>query len=277
MVRAGTMAAEDVLRLAASLDQVSPHVLACAVVRAAAERGCELVLPDGCEEVPGHGIRGIVDGHRVAVGKAEWAGAPAAAPWAKTARRRARLDGALTVFVGVDGEPAGRAGPRRPDPARRGADHPGTASWWDQPDRHGHRRPWRRGRTVGAVIGVDEVLAERTPAEKLDAVRIEHHRAPTIMVGDGINDAPALALADVGVAMGARGATASSEAADAVLTVDRLDRLGEGRRSPAGRAGSPCRAWSPAWGCRWWPWAWPRSACSRRCGARSCKRPSMSR
>ena len=80
---------------------------------------------------------------------------------------------------------------------------------------------------VGVVIGVDEVLAERTPAEKLDAVRLERRRAPTIMVGDGINDAPALALADVGVAMGARGATASSQSADAVLTVDRIDRLGE--------------------------------------------------
>jgi len=73
------------------------------------------------------------------------------------------------------------------------------------------------------------VLAERTPADKLDAVRAERDRAPVIMVGDGINDAPALALADVGVAMGARGATASSEAADAVLTVDHLDRLGEAR------------------------------------------------
>ena len=71
------------------------------------------------------------------------------------------------------------------------------------------------------------MLADRTPADKLDAVRAEQRRAPTIMVGDGINDAPALALADVGVAMGARGATASSEAADAVLTVDHLDRLGE--------------------------------------------------
>jgi hypothetical protein len=81
--------------------------------------------------------------------------------------------------------------------------------------------------TVGAVIGVDQVLAERTPAEKVDAVRVEHARAPTVMVGDGINDAPALAVADVGVAIGARGATASSEAADVVLTVDRLDRLGE--------------------------------------------------
>ena len=84
--------------------------------------------------------------------------------------------------------------------------------------------------TVGAVIGVDDVLAERSPAEKLDVVRAERARAPTIMVGDGINDAPALALADVGVAMGARGATASSETADVVLTVDRLDRVGEARQ-----------------------------------------------
>jgi soluble P-type ATPase/hemerythrin-like domain-containing protein len=81
--------------------------------------------------------------------------------------------------------------------------------------------------TVGAVIGVDDVLADRTPGEKVEAVRLEQRAGHTIMVGDGINDAPALALADVGVAVGARGATASSEAADVVLTIDRLDRLGE--------------------------------------------------
>ena len=80
---------------------------------------------------------------------------------------------------------------------------------------------------VGALTGVDEVLAELTPGGKLDAVRREQQRAAVIMTGDGINDAPALALADVGVAMGARGSTASSEAADAVLTVDHLGRLGE--------------------------------------------------
>jgi len=71
------------------------------------------------------------------------------------------------------------------------------------------------------------VLAGLTPEEKLDAVRREQLRTPVIMTGDGINDAPALALADVGIAMGARGSTASSEAADAVLAVDQLGRLGE--------------------------------------------------
>ena len=91
------------MRLAASLDQVSGHVLASAVVGAAAGRGCELVLPQQVEEVPGQGIRGMVDGHRVAVGKAGWVGVTGQPAWVKAARRRARLDGALTVFVAVNG------------------------------------------------------------------------------------------------------------------------------------------------------------------------------
>ncbi len=217
----------DLLTLAASLDQVSPHVLASAVVRAATERGCALTLPEAVEEVPGQGIRGMVGGHAVTVGKAEWAGIVGNPHWVKPARRKARLDGALTVYVAVDGQPAGVLvldDPLRPDAGRT--------------VRALRRAGIRRivmvtgdraevAESIGAVIGVDEVLAERTPAEKLDAVRLESRRSPTIMVGDGINDAPALALADVGVAMGARGASASSDAADMVLTVDRIDRIGD--------------------------------------------------
>jgi soluble P-type ATPase len=168
-----------------------------------------------------------VEGHPVAVGKASWTRAGNRSSWTRSVRRRAALDAALTVFVDVDGVPVGALlldDPIRPDAART----------IRRLRRDGIRRivmvtgdREENAQTVGAVIGVDDVLADRTPAEKVEAVRIEARAGPTIMVGDGINDAPALALADVGVAVGARGATASSEAADVVLTVDRLDRLGE--------------------------------------------------
>ena len=227
IVLAGSMPGDEVLSLAASLDQVSPHVLAAAVVGAAVSRGCTLVLPHDVDEVAGSGIRGWVDGHRVAVGKADWVGLSGSPPWAKEARRRARLDGSLTVFVAVDDTPVGVLifdDPIRNDAARtvrslrRSGINRIVMVTGDRPE---------VAETIGAVIGVDEALAERSPADKLEVVRAERRRAPTMMVGDGVNDAPALALADVGVAMGARGASASSEAADVVLTVDRLDRLGE--------------------------------------------------
>lgn len=230
VVPSGRWQAEEILRLAASLDQVSGHVLADAVVTAGRKAGTELTMPQQVEEVPGLGIRGVVSGHNVAVGKAAWCGiaGPAGTPdWAKAARRRARLDGALTVFAAIDGEPAGVV--ILDDPVR--ADAPRTIRLLRAA---GVRRivmvtgdRAEVAETVGSILGMDGIFAERSPGEKLDAVRIEQRQGPVVMVGDGINDAPALALADVGVAMGARGATASSQAADAVLTVDRLDRLGE--------------------------------------------------
>ena len=83
-------------------------------------------------------------------------------------------------------------------------------------------------------MGIDDILAEATPQEKVLALEDLQRTGITTMVGDGINDAPALAAADVGVAIGARGATASSEAADVVLVVDRLQRLVDAiRDSPA--------------------------------------------
>ena len=91
---------------------------------------------------------------------------------------------------------------------------------------------------VGRQLGVDKVYAEHTPEEKLEVVRAMQQSkelSPVVMVGDGVNDAPALALADVGIAMGAAGATAASETADAVIVVDRVDRVADairiGRRS----------------------------------------------
>ena len=177
--------------------------------------------------MPGQGIAGTVRGRPVRLGRAAWAGVTGDPAWARTVRRRARLDGALTVFVAVDGRPPARYCWRTgsgPDARAtiRAIRHGGvTRIVLATGDRA------EAADAVGALTGVDEVLAGLTPAGKLDVVRREQRRAPVIMTGDGINDAPALALADVGVAMGARGSTASSEAADAVLTVDHLGRLGE--------------------------------------------------
>jgi heavy metal translocating P-type ATPase len=246
--------ADEVLRLAASLDQMSPHVLAGAIVTAAVHRGLPLSLPSDVQEVHGHGLRGRVDGHEVQVGRAGWvggAGASAAAAddgvaaataddgapgvsipagdtaWVRRVRRRAALDGSLTVFVGVDGRVAGAV--LLEDPVR--ADAPRTVRVLRSA---GVRRVvlltgdrWDTARAVGRVVGVDEVVAERDPAGKLEAIAAESGAGTTVMVGDGVNDAPALAAADVGVALAARGATASSEAADVVLTTDRVDALAE--------------------------------------------------
>lgn len=227
VVAAPEWPADEVLALAASLDQVSPHVVAASIVRAALDRGATLVPPADVAESPGRGIRGRVGDQRVTVGSESFAPVDSPPAWARAARRRARREGALTVSVTVDGALVGLlvlADPPRPDAARtiramrqRGITRVVLVTG-DRPD---------VAEGIGEVIGVDEVLAERTPAEKLDAVRRESQAAATVMVGDGINDAPALALADVGVAMGARGASAASEAADVVVAVDRLDRLDE--------------------------------------------------
>jgi P-type E1-E2 ATPase len=93
-------------------------------------------------------------------------------------------------------------------------------------------------RAVGQQLGLDRVYAEQSPQNKLAIVRRmrgDPRLSPVVMVGDGINDAPALAIADVGIAMGGAGATVSSETADAVITVDRVDRVADaitiGRRT----------------------------------------------
>ncbi|NMM31658.1 MAG: heavy metal translocating P-type ATPase [Cellulomonas sp.] len=219
--------ADEILRLAACLDQVSPHVLASSIVTAAARRGLALQMPQDVQEEHGYGLRGRVGAHEVRVGKAAWIVGDLQPAWVRQVRRRADLDGSLTVFIALDGVPAGAfllEDPIRPDAPRmvRALREVGisrvvlvTGDRADIAD------------TVGRIVGVDTVLADCDPADKLAAIELEAAHAATIMVGDGVNDAPALAAAGVGVALAARGATASSEAADVVLTVDRLDALAD--------------------------------------------------
>ena len=227
IVTADNVDPNDILGAAASLDQLSPHVLASAIVRAALEKGLILTVPHDVKEVLGVGISGSVAGRRVSVGHAPWEGLSGTPSWARSALRRVRLDGSLTVVVSQDGEPAGIL--VFEDPLRFEAPRMIRAL-----RRYGVARivmvsgdRVEVAETVGAVIGLDDVLAERTPSEKLEIVRAESASAPTIMIGDGINDAPALALSDVGIAIGTRGASAATEAADVVITVDTIDRVVE--------------------------------------------------
>lgn len=218
---------DEVLRLAASLDQISAHVLASAIVTAGTRRGLPLTTPADVVEESGYGVRGRVGGRPVRLGKATWVVGDAPPAWVRQLRRRADLDGSLTVFVAIDDEPAGalvlqdelRAdAPRLIRQLRRAGIERTVLVTGDRSD---------VADAVGRIVGVDAVLADRDPAGKLAVVEQESARTATIMVGDGINDAPALAAAGVGVALAARGASASSEAADVVLTVDRIGVLAE--------------------------------------------------
>ncbi|MYX35724.1 MULTISPECIES: heavy metal translocating P-type ATPase [unclassified Streptomyces] len=215
----------EVLRLAASVDQYSPHVLAQAIVDTARQRKLKLSAPTDVTEEPGRGATGTVDGHRVSIGRL---GPRATRPaWARAADNRALLDGAAVAWLALDGQPAGAILLR--DPLRHDAPrtlrHLRTAGIERLLMLTGDRAA--PAREVAAVLGLDDVRAELSPTDKVAAVREEREHAVTVMVGDGVNDAPALAAADVGVAMGARGSTASSEAADIVLTTDRVDRLAD--------------------------------------------------
>ncbi|MFD8804689.1 heavy metal translocating P-type ATPase [Streptomyces sp. NPDC059597] len=214
----------EVLRLAASVDQYSPHVLAGTIVGAARERGLVLSVPTGVSEEPGRGATGVADGRAVSVGRPDVPDLPG---WARTVENRVLLDGAAVAWLAVDGrmegavvlgDPLRRDAPRTLRRLREAGIERLTMLTGDRPE---------PAREVGTVLGLDDVRAGLDPVGKAAAVRAERERAVTVMVGDGVNDAPALAAADVGVAMGARGSTASSQAADVVLTADRLDRLAD--------------------------------------------------
>jgi heavy metal translocating P-type ATPase len=220
----------ELLALAASVDRMSAHVLGEALVRAATDAGLTLSMPSHVREDPGQGIQGVIDGHSVAVGSRAFirsAGIPED-EIAPAAVLRGHGSGEAQVLVGIDGHVGGvivMADELRPDADRiverlraEGIRHVAMAS--------GDRRSVAE--RIGRELGVDRVYAEQSPEEKLEVVRrLREDPAlrPVIMVGDGVNDAPALALADLGIAMGVAGATVSSETADAVITIDRIDRV----------------------------------------------------
>jgi heavy metal translocating P-type ATPase len=219
---------DHVLRAAASLEQASHHVVAAAIVEAAQRKRLKLSIPSQVRETPGSGLEGIIEGQSVRAGSLQLIyGSRKPEEWALRALRRAAWRSALSVFVAVNGNTIGVL--LLGDELRRETPHAIQALRAAGVSRivmlTGDRAD--AAETIGAALDLDAVLADRVPSDKVDAVATEQRLNPTVMVGDGINDAPALAAASVGIAMGSRGASASSEAADVVVLVDRLDRVSD--------------------------------------------------
>ena len=220
--RHGDMSEDEVLYFAAALDQASKHPIAQAIVAGARTRGIALPIPENVVETPGEGIVGTVDGRRVVVGGAGFVASQAGVADPEGAVIEG---GSVVVSLAVDGRLMGhlgmadalRAGTAELLAGLRGL---GIARILLAT---GDRRAVAEAVTEG--LGLDSVRADLSPDQKVLLVLSERKNGPVMMVGDGVNDAPALAAADIGVAMGARGAAASAEAADVVLLVDHLDRL----------------------------------------------------
>jgi P-type E1-E2 ATPase len=194
------------------------------IVSAARERGIKLSFPSAVQETAGEGLSGLVDAVRVIVGGHDFV----ARELQQQIERPPQPAGTSLVAVAVGGRFEGHLlladAVRQETPAalaalrKAGIRRIVLASGDQQAvvDR------------VGRDLGLDLLKGGLRPEEKVEIVLAERKRGVTLMVGDGVNDAPALAAADVGISMGATGSAAASESADAVLLVDDLTRLAEG-------------------------------------------------
>lgn len=214
----------DVLRLAASLDQASKHIIAQTIVAEAQNRQLKLAIPSRVVETPGEGAQGLVEGRSVAVGGIDFVMSKLP-QGTESLRHPARAAGAVIVAVAIDGRLAGEI--TLADELRSG-----MKSLLQRLRKLGVQRivlaTGDRREVADALaenLQIDAIHSGLTPDQKVLVVLSERKNGPVMMVGDGVNDAPALAAADIGVAMGARGAAASAEAADVVILVDHLDRI----------------------------------------------------
>jgi Cd2+/Zn2+-exporting ATPase len=220
---------EDFLRLVAGLESRSEHHVAQAILRAVEAMGLTIPEPREFESFPGRGVEGSVEGIRLALGRREWVeevvGNPVPAILLKWLEGGGR-ETASPVFVAADGAHVGilviadqpRVGARGTVEAlRMGGMEEVVMITGDDP---------RTADSIAGLVGVDRVYAKLLPQEKsrvLEELREEF--GPVAMVGDGVNDAPALVTADVGIALGAAGTDVALETADVVVMGDDLDGI----------------------------------------------------
>ncbi len=209
--------AEKLLQLAASTEQHSGHVLAQSLVAATTE---ELLPATEVNETTAQGVAAIVDGQEVRVGKSRFVTDDTVERSDQTAVY-VSIAGIYQGYVSFNDRVRPEASQTMAALRTAGAEHLLMIS--------GDRRPIAE--TIAGEVGIDQVHADCLPADKIKVLAdLPAEQRPVAMVGDGINDAPSLATADVGIAMGAHGATAASESADAVVLKDDLTRVSTARQ-----------------------------------------------
>ena len=227
---AGAWPPDDLLRLAASLERGSEHPLAAAIVAAATERGLTMAEVRDFSSAAGRGVKGVVEGHRLALGNQALLTQLGMDPGDLAGRAEAlRREGQAVVFVAVDDQPAGILGVA--DPVKRT-----TLEAIERLHREGLRIVMLTGdsRTTAEAVArqlrIDDVVAEVLPEQKAERVkRLQAEGRVVAMAGDGINDAPALAQAQVGIAMGT-GTDVAMESADVTLVKGDLLGIVRARR-----------------------------------------------
>ncbi|MEO5320354.1 heavy metal translocating P-type ATPase [Arthrobacter sp. CC3] len=218
IVTADSMGQDELLRLAGSAEQYSSHVLAASVMEAAASRDLRFETASEAMEHATHGVRAVFDGREVVVGKPSFV-----AEFAPGVVEADLASGQLAIYVGIGGVYVGAlvmSDPLRAEAHRTLAELSAlgvTETVMLTGD------ALATARHIAAEAGLTDVRAECLPPDKVEAVKSLPHR-PVMMVGDGVNDAPVLAVADVGIAMGARGSTAAGESADVVIILDDLSK-----------------------------------------------------